>query len=119
MSQSLRPKSMRQIAATSALALGLAAGGFGIANAASSSTATTAAPAAAQSSTRQYSSNTDPAHEAGESTQRKADEAAGRGFKSNTDPAHEAGESAQRKAEEAANDAAAATPATGGTTTTP
>ncbi len=145
MSESPRPKSMRQIAAASALALGLAAGGFGIASAASSSTATTPAPAAAQSSTSQYSSNndpaheagesaqrkadeaagrgfgsnTDPTHEAGESAQRKADEAAGRGFQSNTDPAHEAGESAQRKAEEAANDGAAkATPATG-TATTP
>jgi hypothetical protein len=88
-------------------------------------------------------SNEDPTHEATESAQREADEAAGKfpggpggpdghggpdgGFggphHSNTDPAHEAAESPARAAQEAADDAGQATstttPATTPTTVTP
>jgi hypothetical protein len=82
---------------------------------ASGSTGTTSSPTAGRS-------NEDPTHEATESAQREADEAAGhfgrgdgdhhggrRGHgHSNTDPAHEAAESPERAAEEAKDDAAAA-----------
>lgn len=53
-----------------------------------------------------FRSNEDPAHEAGESAQREADENSGKfqghfgRFGSNEDKAHEAGESPQREAEE-------------------
>ncbi|HEY0398735.1 MAG TPA: hypothetical protein VGF00_10130, partial [Acidimicrobiia bacterium] len=56
-----------------------------------------------------FSSNEDPAHEAGESAQREADEDSGKAFGgphgSNEDPAHEASESPAREAEEDAANA--------------
>lgn len=107
-----------------AVAVGAMVGSAGIAAAATGSGTTTPAPAA---STPAPKYNTDPAHEAGESTQRQADEASGKagfgggpGGRSNTDPAHEAGESAARQAEELARDAASGTsgsPSASGTAT--
>ena len=92
-----------------AAAIGAMLGSAGIASAATSGSSTPAPT----TNRPAPSYNTDPAHEAGESAQRQADEAAGRagfgdgpGGHSNTDPAHEAGESAQRQAEEKAQDAA-------------
>jgi hypothetical protein len=64
-------------------------------------------------------SNSDPTHEASESTQREADETSGKiqpgaGGHSNTDPAHEAAETPARAAQEATDDANASTSTTGG-----
>ena len=57
------------------------------------------------SSSVQFHSNEDPAHEKSESPQREADENSGKAhfggaFHSNEDPAHEKSESAQREADE-------------------
>ena len=97
------------------VATGALIGSAGIAGAVTGSSSTTSP---SSTSTPKY--NTDPAHEAGESAQRQADEASGKagfgpGGHSNTDPAHEAGESAAHKAEEAARDASTGTGATSGT----
>ena len=61
----------------------------------------------ATTTTGSFKSNEDPAHEAGESAAREAQENSGQGpgpgggtFKPNEDPAHEAGESAAREAQE-------------------
>ena len=110
---------------TAAIAAGALIGSAGIASAVTGSTdtspsapATGASPGAttapgAATAPAVDNSNKDPKHEAGESTQREADETAGKmghggGLhgRSNTDPAHEATESPARKAQEATNDAA-------------
>jgi hypothetical protein len=95
--------------AVGALGLGLAVGGFTVANAASSPSATPTTPAPSAGTTAAQS-NEDPTHEAGESAQREADEAAGRvggeglgRHGSNEDPAHEATESPTREAQEGTN----------------
>ena len=93
---------------TVAIATGALLGTAGIAGAVTASSTTTNPPATSGSSAR--TSNTDPAHEAGESAQRQADEASGKfgggpGGHSNTDPTHEAKESPARQAEEAQRDA--------------
>jgi len=93
-------------------------------------TSTTAPAAGAAPAAPADTRNNDPAHEATESAQREADEAAGRvgsgrddgDHLSNKDPAHEAAESPARAAEEAARDAAIANGSGGSpstTTTTP
>jgi hypothetical protein len=94
----------------------IGAGLFGSAQAAPDTTSTVT-PQATNPPSGRWHSNTDPAHEAGESAARAAEEkkadATGvppAGFggpegHSNTDPAHEAGESAARAAEERAHDA--------------
>ena len=77
------------------------------------------APAAADPADPATGSNEEATHEAGESAQREADEAAGKGGfghhhggGSHEDAAHEAGESTAREAEEDAAKAAGDTPAT-------
>lgn len=76
--------------------------------------------ATADSTVGADTSNTDPAHEAAETPEQAAAEAAGKGHghgheggghhgHSNTDAAHEAAESPERQAQEAAEDAADAT----------
>ena len=105
---------------TIAIATGALVGSAGIAGAVTGSSTTSNPPS---SSAPKY--NTDPAHEAGESAQRKADEASGKagfggpGGHSNTDPAHEAGESAARKAEEAQRDAGTSSDTSGTSSATP
>ena len=104
---------------TVAIATGALVGSAGIAGAVTGSSSTSSPSSNSTSSTPKY--NTDPAHEAGESAQRQADEASGKagvgpGGHSNTDPAHEAGESAAHKAEEAQRDAG--TSSTSGTSDT-
>jgi hypothetical protein len=77
-----------------------------------SAQSTTPSPSPAPTSGA-FKSNEDPAHEAGESAEREAQEDAGifqgkhRGGGSNEDPAHEAQESAEREAQEDANQAPA------------
>jgi hypothetical protein len=91
----------------------IGAGLFGTAQAAPNTTSTVT-PQATNPPSGKWHSNTNPAHEAGESAARAAEEKkadatgvppAGFGGHSNTDPAHEAGESAARAAEERARDA--------------
>lgn len=91
-------------------ALGLIMFGPNLASAQTTTTSPPAAtaPPAASGNTGTFSSNEDPAHEAGESAQREADENSGRAFGhhgSNEDPAHEASESPAREAEEDAGNA--------------
>ena len=95
-------------------ALGLTLFGPGLASAQTTGTtsapaAATAPPAAAGATPGTFSSNEDPAHEAGESAQREADEDSGKAFGgphgSNEDAAHEASESPAREAEEDAANA--------------
>ena len=99
---------------TIAVAAGALLGTAGIAGAVTGSSSTTKPPATSAPST--HTSNTDPAHEAGESAQHAADEASGKfdgghdgpgghDGHSNTDPAHEDAESPARQAEEAQRDA--------------
>jgi hypothetical protein len=88
-----------------------------------STTAPAASTAPAANGAAVDNSNKEPAHEAAESPQRAADEAAGKvgggrehgNHVSNKDPAHEAAESPARATEEASRDAAIAN---GSTTTT-
>ncbi|MDQ1704292.1 MAG: hypothetical protein QOF18_658 [Frankiaceae bacterium] len=99
------------------LAAGVAGGVIGAGMLGSAQAATNPSPSSTSSPGTKWHSNTDPAHEAGESAARAAAEkkadATGvppAGFggprgHSNTDPAHEAGESASRAAEEKARDA--------------
>ena len=109
------PRRIPRVVGVAALALGLAAGGYGISSAATSSGSGTpstpaatqsAPPANAQNGASPFRSNEDPAHEAGESAAREADEMAGHlaggQFTPNEDATHEAGESAAREAEETA-----------------
>ena len=110
---------------TVAIATGALAGSAGIAGAVTGSSSTSNPPANSTPATPKY--NTDPAHEAGESAPRQADEASGKagfgrggpGGHSNTDPAHEAGESASRKAEETQRDAGTSSDTSGTSTATP
>jgi hypothetical protein len=122
MSDEKRPRSLRKVAAT-ALVLGAAAGGYGVANAVSGS-GTTTAPSTPGSQPSGFGSNEDPAHEATESKEREAQENAGGigrfhggpgheragGRGSNEDPAHEATESAEREAQEHAQGSAPSDP---------
>jgi len=95
-------------------ALGVIIFGPSLANA--QTTSTTNPPAASASPAPSgnggtFASNEDPAHEAGESAQREADENSGKAFGGhhgfNEDPAHEASESPQREAQEDAGTASA------------
>lgn len=110
----------------------LAGGAIGAAllNGSASAQTSTSTPAAntapAANTPAVDNSNKDPAHEAAESPQRAADEAAGRvgggsdhgNHVSNKDPAHEAAESPARAAEEASRDAAIANGSAGSNSTT-
>ncbi|MDQ1514735.1 MAG: hypothetical protein QOE80_565 [Actinomycetota bacterium] len=98
-------------------ALGLTMFGPSLASAQTTGTtapAATASPAPSGTPGGTFSSNEDPAHEAGESAQREADENSGKAFGghhgSNEDPAHEASESPAREAEEDAANAASGAP---------
>jgi hypothetical protein len=80
--------------------------------------AQTNTPAATASPGGTFKSNEDPAHEAGESPEREAQEDSGQfspghgdghGHGSNEDPTHEAGESPEREAQENANQAPTST----------
>jgi hypothetical protein len=68
-------------------------------------------PPAASGNPGSFGSNEDPAHEAGESAEREAEENSGKAFHGgghhgfNEDPAHEAGESPEREAQEHADTA--------------
>jgi hypothetical protein len=106
-------------------ALGLALFGPGLAGAqtTTSSPAAATAPAATTGGAGTFTSNEDPAHEAGESAQREADENSGKAFSgghhgSNEDPAHEASESPEREAQEDAANAGASSGSTSAPDTT-
>ena len=115
----------KKIAATALVAVAFAGGAvgatmIGTANAAISTPNPSASTGA--DTPGRWHSNVDPAHEAGESAARAAEEKAadasgvapeGFGGHSNVDPAHEAGESAARAAEEKAADATAGTATNG------
>lgn len=104
-----KPSRLNPKIAAAALALGLVAGGYGVASAVNDSSVSATTP---KTMTVQYNgaaggSSEDPAHEANESAAHEAEEHSGnwhggRGG-SNEDPAHEAAESAEREAEEHAN----------------
>lgn len=127
--------STRKRVATAAIGLGVVIGSAGVASALSGSPASPVnpntvatpttdgadTPPAGDATIGADNSNKDPAHEAAESPDVAAAEAAGRGHahgggdgdgpggadhRSNTDPAHEAAESTERAAQEATNDAA-------------
>jgi hypothetical protein len=95
-------------------ALGLTMFGPSLAGAQTTGTTAPAATPAPSSTPGTFSSNEDPAHEAGESAQREADENSGKAFGghhgSNEDPAHEASESPAREAEEDAANASSGAP---------
>jgi hypothetical protein len=92
-------------------ALGLVVFGPSLAGAADTPAATTAPPAASGGSgsgSNTFKGNEDPAHEAGESKEREAQEDSGQGFRGgpggrhgfNEDPAHEQNETPEREAQE-------------------
>jgi len=102
--------------AVGALGVGLALGGFTVANAASSPTAPPSTPASAGGTKTPGRSNEDPTHETGENAQRAADEKAGKvggGSGSDENATHEAGESNDRETHEGnAGRGSSATPPT-------
>ncbi|MCU1459760.1 MAG: hypothetical protein JWL73_3852 [Actinomycetia bacterium] len=113
-------KSVLVLGVAGSMLAGGAVGAVVFAAGSSSAATTPTSTTAVTGTTGVDNSNKDPAHEAGESATRAADEKAGKvgggpDGHSNTDPAHEAAESPARAAEEATHDAAVAS---GSTTTT-
>ena len=110
-------KRVTRTVAIGALGLGLALGGFTVANAASSTTTTPSTTNPSTGAATAPHSNEDPTHETGESAEREAAEAAGKvggpgdhlGHGPNEDPAHEANETPEREAQEDAAKSGAST----------
>jgi len=111
----LARKSILALLVGGSMLAGVAVGAIAFGAGAARALAATNPAASASPGTRTFTPNEDPAHEAGESAAREAQEDAGQvptvkgashnggaggAFKPNEDPAHEAGESAAREAQE-------------------